>query len=219
VIAAVLSKKQTIDQRDVQTHLYYSYLSTSSARRQPVITPHDIIISLDKSKTKFVRHSDKFRAKLESELASSKCEVVWAVDDDDRGTLTLRPSCTGDEDELARNWTDKCQSVAEQHVASVHRVEEKVCAEIWPRFLQETSSAAQSELSELYVEQDDNNCSLTCVGLDDVTARSFQPLLPHRKIWESSRWWRNDMRSLRRWPSVLSGFRRYEKPRQMIGSL
>ena len=180
VIPDVLSKKQTIEGRDVHTDLFYPYLSnvsTSSARRQPVVIPQDIVILLEKSKTKFVRHSGKFRAKLESELSSSKCGVVWPCDDDS-GRLVLRCTLTNDDiaadAELARSWTDKCQSVAEQHVAGIHRAEEKVCGEIWERFLQETSSAAGSEMKESYVEQDKDNFSLTCVGPDDVITRSFQ---------------------------------------------
>ena len=87
--------------------------------------------------------------------------------------MILRPSLTEDDDaELVRDWTNKCQSLADQHVAGIHRVEEKVCGEIWPRFLQETSSAAQSEMTESYIEQDENNFILTCVGQSDVVTRS-----------------------------------------------
>jgi len=182
VIPKVLAQKQVIDNREVQVDLFCPYLSqasSSSSRPQPLFIPQDVAISLDKSKTKFVRRSAKFRAKLQSELASSRCEVQWPADDDS-GKLVLR--CTlGNEDadaaELVENWTENCQSVAEQHIAGIDSVEERVFGEIWEKFLQEMKSTAESEISESYTEQDNSSFTMLCVGFKDNVTRSAMALV------------------------------------------
>jgi len=166
-----------IDHREVKVDLFYPYLShataATSCRYQPVVIPQDVVISIDRHKCKFIRRCDKFRTQLESELAASDCQVQW-TDEDDAGKLTLH--CTvGQQDTDAahrvNNWADNCHTIADRHLASIASVDEKVSGEIWVKFLQETKSAAQSELSELYVEEDGNNFSLSCVGAADTVAR------------------------------------------------
>jgi len=178
VIPGVLSqKKQVIENHQVNVSLFYPYLShittATSSRHQPVIIPPDVIISLDSPKANFIRHSDKFRALLESELSASHCQVQWP-DNDDNPKLILQ--CTVSEDDAdaahgVQNWTDNCQTIADHRIASIASVDEKVSGEIWAKFIPEMKSAAEAELRELYVEEDDKNFVLSCVGADNIVAQ------------------------------------------------
>jgi len=175
VISSVLAQQQVIDKREVKVNLYYSYLShtTSTSRKQPVTIPQDIVILLEDLKSKFIRHSDKFRAQLEAELAASHCAVKWP-DDEDSDKLTLQ--CTVKEEDVGaaeqvHNWTDTCQTIADNLLASIATASDQVCGEIWTKFLDETKSAAQSELTELYIEEDDNSFNLSYVGVGDSVAK------------------------------------------------
>jgi len=174
VISNVLAQQQVIDKREMKVNLYYSYLShTSTSRKQPVTIPDDIVILLEDLKSKFIRYSDKFRAELGAELAASHCAVKWP-DDEDSGKLTLQ--CTVKEEDVGaaeqvHNWTDTCQTIADNRLASIATASDQVCGEIWTKFLEETKSVAQSELTELYIEEDDNSFSLSYVGVGDSVAK------------------------------------------------
>ena len=174
VIPSVLGQKQEIDKREVKVDLFYPYLSyMSTSRYQSVVIPQDIVIFLDIPKSKFIRHSDKLRAQMESELAASECAVQWP-DDAETGKLTLQCTVSKDDNdavERVHNWTDTCQKIADRHLTSIASFDEKVCGEVWAKFLQETKSAAQSEMTELYIEEDGNSFSLSCVGVCDAVTR------------------------------------------------
>jgi len=175
VIPRVVGQRQVIDKDEAKVDLFYPYLShiaTASSCRPPVIIPHDVVISLDKAKSKFIRHSDKFRAELQSQLAASQCHVQWP-DDVNGGKLTLHCTLTERDADAAQqvlNWTDKCQSAVDSHLANIASVDERVSGEIWTKFVQETKSAAQSALTELYLEEDDKSFCLSCVGVSDAVA-------------------------------------------------
>ena len=161
-----------IDKREVEVDMFYPYLSQTStgARYQPVTIPQDIVIKLDDTKSKFIRHSDKFRAQLESDLTAGHCQVQWP-DHDDNGQLTLH--CTvstqaADAPEQVHDWTNKCHAIATHHLANITSVTERVSGEIWTKFLQEIKSDDQTELRKLYVEEDGNSFSLLCVGMSDT---------------------------------------------------
>jgi len=182
VIPKVLAQKQEIAKHEVKVELFYPYLSQAAAvadsrYQQAVMMPQDVVIMLDRLKSKFVRSNDKFCTELESQLAASDCKVQWpaaAADADDAAQLVLHCIVDRDVADAARrvhHWTDHCQAVADQHLARIASTEEKISAEVWDKFVQEIKSAAESALSELYVEQDDASCTLCCVGVDDVVAQ------------------------------------------------
>ena len=143
VIPSVVARKQVIDNREVKVDLFYPYLSRSTAaadsgHQHQVALPQDVVVSLDRRRSKFVGSSAKFRAEVESQLAACECRVQWppdpATDDDDDARLVLH--CTVDRDAAdagrrVQTWTDECRGVVDRQLARITSVDETVSADVW----------------------------------------------------------------------------------------